>query len=566
LIKLLTDNGSLPSLKWRSGGSIADALNALRGGVLPELSDGDAEFVDDEEVVDSDYVGPEDSVHPDAADKAKAQRASEETIRYIIESQLASLRAKWFRDGVPPVLGSDGGQFFKEIKQTFEAEVEAVTALQTPWWHLRKEGKEVPPSPMQKYIAWRLTQERVVGNWSGTGAGKTDSAGLAAYAIGSLLTLVLAVNSTVLGWKEQIEETFPGCRVFTDSKEVQRGPGCFLVVNYEQFQGQKSGIRANKIVALKPDFIVLDEVQMIKQRAGEVSSRSVAIRNLITQLPNARVLGMSATPVINELREGISLLEAMKSESYPGSNARKATIINALSLFKELRSVGVRYSPKYEQHEETTKLSVQRDDLLSDLLGTDDILPIEQVLLPAKLDAVKDKIKPGTVIYVEYVEGIVDRIRAYTEALGYSVAEYVGDMESDEREVAKNRFIAGEADVLIGSRAISVGVDGLQKRCTNLIFLSLPWTHAAYVQTVGRVYRQGGTKNVEIQIPQVVVGSNGGLWSWDEARWKHIESKRTLAECATDGVIPNSTMITRSTLTAKAISALRRLEKKAAHA
>jgi superfamily II DNA or RNA helicase len=139
----------------------------------------------------------------------------------------------------------------------------------------------------------------------------------------------------------------------------------------------------------------------------------------------------------------------------------------------------------------------------------------------------------------------------------------VGDTDALAREEVKKQFIAGEIDVLIGSRAISVGVDGLQQRCDQLILLSLPWTHAGYAQVVGRVYRQGGTGIVQIVIPQVIVDSNGGRWSWDEARMKHIESKRTLAECATDGVIPTTSTLSRKVLAVKAIEALNKLSKKA---
>jgi superfamily II DNA/RNA helicase len=158
---------------------------------------------------------------------------------------------------------------------------------------------------------------------------------------------------------------------------------------------------------------------------------------------------------------------------------------------------------------------------------------------------------------------LVNTVRDFVESLGYSVGEYVGDTDNLAREKVKKQFIAGEIDILVGSRAISVGVDGLQQRCNQLILLSLPWTHAAYVQVVGRVYRQGGAGTVQIVIPQVVVGCNGDRWSWDEARMKHIESKRTLAECATDGVIPTTSTLSRKILALKAIEALNKLSKNA---
>ncbi len=316
------------------------------------------------------------------------------------------------------------------------------------------------------------------------------------------------------------------------------------------------------MVAIKATMLHFRPGVFLSWERGQ-RNRSTAIREMLAKLPTAHILGMSATPVINELQEGFSLLEAISNKKFPYKS--KATIPNALDLFAALRRIGVRYIPKYEQKEETLKVSTQRDDLIADLqnIGDIDILRIEQILLPAKLEASKDQIKPGTVIYLEYVEGMVKPARAFVESLGYSVGEYVGDTDTPARETVKKRFIAGEIDVLIGSRAIGVGVDGLQQRCDQLVLMSLPWTHAAYTQLVGRVYRQGGTGTVQIVIPQVIVGLNGNPWSWDEARLKHIESKRTLAECATDGVIPNTASLNRKIFATRAIAALNKLSKKA---
>lgn len=571
VVKILRQAGLLPRLgNMRNTNTVAGILQTLRAGELPELDHSDNGLDDEDDTIqESDYESPEPEIHPHLADRMKGLHISADTLHHIMESQLAALRAKWFREGdAVPVLAlfghEVGGEFFQEIRRRFLEEVTAVESLATPWWGLRKNGKPVPPSPMQKYVAWRLKKDRVFGNWSGTGAGKTDSAGLAAYVIGSELTAVLAANSTVLGWKEQLQETFPGCRVFTKIADVQRGPGAFLILNYERFQTGNAHVMVEKVIALRPDFVVLDEVQMIKQRGGEASNRSFVIRNMLSYLPKTRVLGMSATPVINELREGISLLEAIKQTKL--SLKTRSTVSNALDLFEVLRQTGVRYIPKYEQTEETVKINTQRDDLFSALRMADDILPIEQILLPAKLELVKDRIKPGTILYLEYVEGMVGTARAFVESLGFTVGEYVGDTDSLEREEIKRQFIAGEIDVLIGSRAISVGVDGLQERCVQLVLLSLPWTHAAYTQIVGRVYRQGGIGIVQVVIPHVVIDNHGKPWSWDEIRMKRIEDKRTLAECAVDGVVPTSAFSeqdSRRTLAIKAVQALNRLSKKA---
>ncbi len=55
------------------------------------------------------------------------------------------------------------------------------------------------------------------------------------------------------------------------------------------------------------------------------------------------------------------------------------------------------------------------------------------------------------------------------------------------RQQIHKAFCEGDIEVLVASPAMALGVDGLQQRCNRMIFLSLPWTFAAYEQIVGRI-------------------------------------------------------------------------------
>jgi hypothetical protein len=125
------------------------------------------------------------------------------------------------------------------------------------------------------------------------------------------------------------------------------------------------------------------------------------------------------------------------------------------------------------------------------------------------------------------------------------------------------KLIQGKLDVLIGSRAVGLGVDGLQTRSNRLIVLSLPWTNAAFQQLYGRVYRQGSDfAEVEILIPQLVATLDGERWSWDEARYEVIEHKKTLSDTATDGYVPTSEPVSRAEFAKKAMDALKLMIKR----
>ena len=89
----------------------------------------------------------------------------------------------------------------------------------------------------------------------------------------------------------------------------------YLVLNYEMFQQADSPRRVRRLVERETiDLVVVDELHHAKQRQIEgMSQRRRTLLGLLTAADernrNLRVLGLSATPVINNLQEGKSLLE-----------------------------------------------------------------------------------------------------------------------------------------------------------------------------------------------------------------------------------------------------------------
>lgn len=103
LLKLLQDNGLLESLRFNRKMSIAEVLQAIRGGKPLEIATENGGGLNDG-VTETDYEAPEVPANIHAADLAKQAGAPQEVIDHIIESQLAALRTQWFREGVPPVI------------------------------------------------------------------------------------------------------------------------------------------------------------------------------------------------------------------------------------------------------------------------------------------------------------------------------------------------------------------------------------------------------------------------------------------------------------------------------
>ena len=298
----------------------------------------------------------------------------------------------------------------------------------------------------------------------------------------------------------------------------------------------------------KIDFLVLDEVQLARQRmASRESYRREMIEELVTQAskrnPELRVLGMSATPVVNNLHEAKKMLELVLGQDLKDLPV-SSSLANAVNVHMLLKRIGIRHRPDYEMQTDIRTPFLDGMHLLAELesIFPGNILALEQAVLAPKLAYLPTVLRPGTMIYTNYVSGIVDRIAEAVERQGLTVGRYTGESKTGLRQ-----FKEGEVDVLIGSAPIGTGVDGLQEVCDRLVFLSLPWTHAEYEQIIGRIKRQGSRfARIEVVIPMVVLREDqAGAWSWDDLRKRCIEYKRTLADAALDGVIPLDKIMNR---------------------
>jgi superfamily II DNA or RNA helicase len=465
-----------------------------------------------------------------------------------------------------------GGKYFTMVRDMFLEEYgEAVNYKPADGYSFKFQ-----PNLMQKLTVQRLLKNKSYGNWSGTGAGKTLSFIVASRAIDSRLTVIVALNSTIKQTCKVIKEVYPNSKCFTEYDNgyvFDRNNYNYLVLNYEKFQQETSEELFQSLTMNNQiDFVVIDEVHNAKQR--EEDNESIR-RGVMTRLlgriretnSNLHVLAMSATPVVNNLYEAKSLLTLMTGLEYDDLNTRR-TLPNALKIFQQLILNGLRYIPKYdiEMTELTghnmSNLNIDGSHLLDALLATpqSNYIASEKLLLDDKLAAIAPYLRKGVILYTYFTTGFVNEIEQYVSALGYSVGTYTGEESTKFREDNLNRFIGGELDILIGSRPIGTGVDGLQDVCNRMILLTLPWTDSEYTQLKGRIYRQGSEfTDVEIIIPQVRIElGEGDFWSWDIQRLNLIKNKKTLADAAVDGVVPSRILPSKETMYRKSQESLER--------
>lgn len=513
----------------------------------------------------------DDLVHMKPSDEAAKFLVLEETHR-IWNGVLRANEEGKLDEVIEKIKNEDGGEFWKYIQTTFLNEFNEVVSIE------KGDDYKFPydPSLMQKLMVYYLTNNKSFGNWCGTGAGKTNAFLFATRKTNSRVTVAIVPNDVIDTLVKSINKIYPDSIVIVPQSSDElltydKSKFTYIIYNYEKFQGNNGAEETvNRLLETNTiDFICLDEVQNVKVRDIETaSSRSQFINSLVSRgriaNPEMRTLAMSATPCINNLTEVRSIIELLTGVEHNEIGNRN-TIANIHNAYKALLLNGFRYVPKYPIviEERTVEVDCSEDaELYLDLINKEkgDISGIEYVLAEKKLNSVKDELKPGTIVYATWVDGMAELLTKNIRKWGISVESYNGESgNKDGRKEILDRFLSGKTDVLVCSKPISTGVDGLQYKCNKMIIVSLPWTDADYTQLKGRIYRQGSVFNrVEFVIPQIVINTPSGVvWSWDKMRKHAIDTKKSLGSAVVDGYIQKTYTISKEKLLSKAMEALK---------
>jgi len=459
----------------------------------------------------------------------------------------------------------NGNRFHDTVIKTFLSEYDQVKKIKTPdGWN-----PKIKPTLMQFYNAWIMTQLDGFFNMSGSGRGKTIAGILSAMVIKSKYTLIICSNSIVEQWKGQILECCPNALI-SIGKEPHRfvkGVANYHVINYDKFSLKDVGTTISKIKQQPIDFLILDEAQNIKVRDDDKKSlRRFAVDNMVTKLvknciklaklKNLKVLCLSATPVINNIKEGKSMLELVGHNDPAILKAlenvgESSTVRNASNL----HTLFLPYCIRFMGNLNIEVIGLKEEDLievtsyLPEGCTFKDVekmswLNFEQIALDGKCSEIIKRVRGKTIIYCEFVTGIVDKLKKRLEEKGFSVGVYTGSEKS-----GREPFLNNGRDVLICSSALSEGFDGLQKVSGNIIFGSYPFTYAKFEQVIGRLIRKGRTKSkgakkarVRVHLIMAKIKQRGGTKAFEydlKVKWNRLQFKNQTARCVTDGENPD---------------------------
>jgi superfamily II DNA or RNA helicase len=487
----------------------------------------------------------------------------QEAMRFYLDYSIEELWKAAFRNEEKTVQtvrreGNNGNKYHDAVVNTFLSDYDGAQNVTIPKGYTFP----YPPTLMQLYVAYKIHTTSYFANFSGTGAGKTLSAILASRVINSKMTLIVCPNDVVNQWSDGIAEAFPNSEVKTGKEsfytQYDENKCQYLVLNYDKFSQEYSPNLILNLTNQKVDFVVLDEVHFVKKRDEDSSLRRRNLDGLMTAVrkknTHVKVLSLSATPVINNLMEGRSLLELMTGKIYDDV-ATKSTIPNAVTLYEKLSMNSIRELPQYDVdiHTDHVEVQAEKPQAISINHLKSNPLEIEQFLTDAKISEIVRLLENQTIIYTEYVTEVIEKLSRAVADAGYTYALYTGFDRSGLR-----RFLDKKVQILIASRPISTGVDGLQHICNRLIINTLPWTNAQYQQLLGRLVRKGQIRDV---VHVYVIKASISGYPYDKLKWNRIQFKRTLADCAVDGRLPEKNLVTPQQAAMEAVRWLERLER-----
>jgi superfamily II DNA or RNA helicase len=93
-----------------------------------------------------------------------------------------------------PKIKLNGNKYHDAISKTFLLEYEGAKSVNIPQGYTFPKGK---PNLMQQLVAYKVKTNRLFGNFSKTGTGKTLSAVLASRVVDSHMTVIICPNAVV---------------------------------------------------------------------------------------------------------------------------------------------------------------------------------------------------------------------------------------------------------------------------------------------------------------------------------------------------------------------------------
>lgn len=457
--------------------------------------------------------------------------------------------------------------FEQELNKRFEEQSKAIEEME-------KNGAEIFEHKLkdqQRLTVLELEKRDFFLNYSDTGAGKTKAAISCAYYLNLKHVIIFCPHSVInTAWLPQINQANFVKKENVAANEILKinndNDFTFEIFNYDKFntEGQADKRLKDIIKSKRYDLVVFDEVHRLKNKnSNTYKSLSKFLQTVRKLNPQLKIFGGTATPITTSNKDLQGIYEIMSSKK--ADEVTMGCLSNQLiNANKILETSGFGYFPKSKMEvrynginsEELFSPEVRGKEIfkteLANIEGSSieqeciehrgNISKIEELHLLLKFNAYKHLVRNGTAIYTEYTYGdkmLFELKDLVEDQLHLSACIYSGECKTtDEDKNSLEEFIGGKKDVLIGTKSMCEGVDGIQLVSNCLILHTIPSVWSVMHQLIGRFDREGSNfidEGVDVFVPMVVFQlGDGKVTSFDKRRWQ-VSMYRKIKDDITKG-------------------------------
>lgn len=476
---------------------------------------------------------------------------------------------------------------FKQIEQVIEEDV-VVSYEQTEvdYAYLRglcdSRGFTYEPRDYQiEALGYALDKGNII-NGDDVGLGKTFESIMYTETTNSFPCLVVVPASVKYNWKEKWEEITGNKRdvAVIESSPKKSNPNRWdaevVIINYDiigKKQGKGATVKFEELIKIDWSMIIFDEAHFLKEKT---SQRAMAAKK-ITQ-GEMKIQMLTGTAVMSKPVELWNLLVLAKREKqiakdwmqfitrYCGGYRGKFGWVtdgatNTIELNRKLREVCYIRREKKDVLSELpdvtkqviqmpitniTKIKRALADLISYIKETKGDEAAESAMEAEHLVAINVLRKLAIEGKMKAIEGYLrDWKQAengkllifgiHKEGLEHLSTKFksmliAGGVSSIDKQKIVKKWISNDDMFLFANmQSAGTGVDGLQKVCSNMLILELPWRPSDLVQTIGRLDRSGqkSSTTVSFMLSEETI---------DSEMWSMLEDKEAVAEAVNKGI------------------------------
>lgn len=429
-----------------------------------------------------------------------------------------------------------------------------------------KDFSYLPRNYQLEALGYALDKGNLI-NGDDVGLGKTFESIMYAEVTNSFPCLVIVPASVKYNWEEKWLEITKNKRNVTviESKETKKRVNNWdaevIVINYDivgKKQGTGATVRFKELLDIDWKMVIIDEAHFLK---NSKSQRAKASSKIVNKSDDLKIQLLTGTATMNKPVELWNLLKLVKMENeiaddwmqfilrYCGGYRGKFGWVtdgatNTIELNKLLRetcyirrekrdvleempevtkqiiNVSINNRKKYqralddliefireEKGEESAEKAQEAEHLVA--LGL-----MRKLAIEGKLKAIEQYLKD----WKEAGNGKLLVFGLHREELDYLSEKFKcqliagGVSAKDKLRIVKN-FQENDDVFLFGNmQSAGTGIDGLQKVCSNMLIIELPWRPSDLTQSIGRLDRSGQEEAVTITFMLDDSTIDGDMW------------------------------------------------------